>query len=342
VKALIREMEMRVSDFCADTLYIGGGTPTVLPPHAVEQILAATRRCFPLLPHAEITIEANPGTIRLESLKAYRGSGVNRISLGFQSFRDEILEFLGRVHSVQEGFAALEWAREAGFDNIGLDLIYGVPGQTLADWETDLKQAAALGPDHLSCYMLTWEPGTPLDDRRRRGEAVPLPDDIAGDLFDLTADVLESLGYERYEISNFSRSKETRSRHNQKYWNGVPYLGLGPSAHSFLHPKRFWNHRCVTEYIQSIEQGHLPLAGSEVLTREQQIIEAIYTGLRKQEGIVIPDFEERFALCFDKVFETDRFQTEGWIKADAVRCALTPKGMRFLDSIVSLLVCQDF
>ncbi|GBC63119.1 hypothetical protein DENIS_4108 [Desulfonema ishimotonii] len=346
VRALEREMAMRAAEFPdpCDTLYLGGGTPSVMTPTHVRRLIAAARCHFDLLPEAEITIEANPGTVSRRSLAEYRRAGVNRINFGVQSFRDDHLCFLGRIHSAQAAVQSLTWARQAGFDNMGLDLIYGLPGQSQAEWREALGRATEFRPEHLSCYMLTYEPGTPLDRRRTDGAFQPLEEARSGDLLDLTIGFLETHGYEQYEISNFARSEEFRSRHNQKYWAFAPYIGLGPSAHSFLPPRRFWTPRSVTEYLRAIDAGTAPTAGTETLTREQQIMEAVYLGLRTTGGISVATFEERFGLRFEATFGPvlARLRKDGLIRADADCCALSRKGMRFLDSVTSMLVCQEF
>jgi len=344
VSALIREMGMMSfhADFPCDTLYLGGGTPSVLKPEQIRRILEAAFEYFDLRSQAEITLEANPGTLSPESLREFRNMGINRLNIGVQSFSDENLAFLGRIHTAQDAALALKSAEKAGFDNMGLDLIYALPGQSEKDWRADMEQALAFAPAHLSCYMLTYESGTRLTQKMEKGIFSPLEEESSGNLFEFTVNFLESKGYAQYEISNFARSPELQSLHNRKYWSFAPYIGLGPAAHSFLPPQRRWNCRSVTAYIDLLKQNILPEAGKEFLTSEQQMLEAVYLGLRKKEGILIREFEKRFAVCFDDLFGELRkeLKKKGFLETDAARCALSVPGMRFLDSITSLFADQ--
>ncbi len=340
VSAFIREAELlspRVK-FSCDTLYLGGGTPSVLTIAALEKIMESLYRCFDFTNDAEISLEANPGTITAEKLSAFRSMGINRINIGVQSFQHQHLRFLGRIHSAGEAVEALG---ESGkfFDNTGLDLIYGLPGQSEKAWKEDLEKSLTFAPAHLSCYLLTYEKGTALTEKLHRGHFLPLADEKAARLLEFTVEFLDSRGYAQYEISNFARSPDLRSRHNCKYWSSAPYAGLGPAAHSFFPPQRQWNVSSLEKYIRSLRQNMLPLAGKEILNREQQMTEAIYLGLRKREGIGIPDFEKKFSLSFENIFgktAKDLVQ-RGLLEKDAARCALSFKGLRFLDSITSLL-----
>ena len=219
--ALIREMELRRDTLpdgaSASTLYLGGGTPSLLEPALVERIINAASRLFSLEPAAEITIEANPGTVNREKLADYRSAGVNRLSLGIQSFSEEMLARLGRLHTVHEGLSSFAAARTAGFANIGIDLIHSLPGQTLEMWRAELDRAVALRPEHISAYGLTIEAGTPFHDMERSGELVLPEEETAAEMFENTSDLLIEAGFEHYEISNFSLPG-FRSRHNQVYW----------------------------------------------------------------------------------------------------------------------------
>ena len=342
VKALIQEMHLSAGVPAGpfDTLYFGGGTPTLLGPERVHLLIDNIKSCFPFLPDAEITLEANPGTLTAEDLRIYRRIGVNRLHIGIQSFRDENLRFLGRIHRAADAVALIKAARRAGFENIGLDLIYGLPDQAPEDWRFDLQAAASLAPEHLSCYMLSYEPGTPLDQRRQEKQLRPLPDRKVGDLFGITLNTLADCGYAQYEISNFSRSPALQSRHNRKYWRQVPYLGLGPAAHSYMPPRRYWNARNIETYIRTLEKGAFPLEGEELLTQEQQMMEAVYLGLRQTGGLPIADFEARFGIDFRKRFEkvVSELSDNGWILENGGRCALTPPGMLLLDAIVSCFI----
>lgn len=341
IGALMQEISMVCKvPFLFDTLYFGGGTPSVFEPRDIGQIIKTVHKSFNILPGAEITIEVNPGTVKHEKLKSYRSSGVNRINIGVQSFQDTHLNFLGRIHSGKDAEFCIKAAQNAGFENIGLDLIYGIPGQRKQSWLFDLQRAVEFEPEHLSCYMLTYESGTPMDRDRQKGLFRPQDDHLVTDLFETTVEFLNTHGYVQYEISNFARSISKRSRHNQKYWSSVPYIGLGPSAHSFIEPERSWNHRSVIKYIKDLDTGRRPLEEKEVLTKEQQMIEAVYLGLRRTDGIHIDDFDKKFHVSFTKIFGKviKDLEEKKLIKIYQNHCKLTCKGMLFLDSITGMLI----
>jgi len=330
--------------FKFDTLYIGGGTPSVLEMKLITRIIETASDLYKLSPDSEITIEVNPGTVKLEKLKEYKDAGVNRISIGVQSFQERNLNFLGRIHTTDDADLAIRWAKDAGFKNISIDLIYGVPGQTQKSWLCDLAKAVSYKPEHLSCYMLTYESGTPIERDRQKRLFKPLNEEKVGGLFTSTVEFLAGKGYAQYEISNFARANILRSRHNQKYWSFTPYIGLGPSAHSFLEPKRYWNKASVMGYIKDLEEGSFPIDGEEVLSREQMMTESIFLGLRRTGGIDVSEFDSRFDENFFKIFgkQIDDFKKKGLIVTNQTSCVLTIKGMLFLDSITSMLVSQDF
>lgn len=346
IDALISEMAVTGNGgFEFDTLYVGGGTPTVLPPQGIHRIVAAAHRTFTILPDAEITLEANPGTLTGEGLRIYRDSGANRINIGVQSFLDANLDFLGRIHTGKEAEVAIAAARHAGFRNVGIDLIYGLPGQTREAWLRDLRRAAEFEPEHLSCYMLTCEPGTPLDRRRLDGRFRPLPDDRVGDLFETARVFLAAHGYVQYEISNYARSTSEgfspfTSRHNRKYWSHAPYIGLGPSAHSFDGRRRYWNIADVKQYIECVAGGRSAVAEKEELSREQRMMESVYLGCRQTSGISIEAFNRSFDADFKVMFgeALTILEEKGYVEFVQNRCSLTPRGMLFLDSIVTMLI----
>ena len=349
IQALIREMALFPSGSLAfDTIYLGGGTPSVLDFDDIFQIIDGAFEKFNILPSPEITIEINPGTVTRTLLNAYLEAGINRLNIGVQSFQEANLSFLGRIHSVKDACRAFEEARQSGYDNIGMDLIYGLPEQTQKNWRADLKKAVQLGPDHLACYLLTTEPGTPLHQDMQSGRYRPLRDRKIRELFDLTIDYLETHGYIQYEISNFARradepSHPLMSRHNLKYWSFAPYAGFGPAAHSFIQPERCWNYADVKQYIDEIEAGRLPVEEKEVLSMEQMMMENIYLGLRTIQGIDLIDFNHRFAMDFLSTFDslvTD-LETDGLLHMDHNHCALTRKGLAYLDSVVSMFTSQD-
>jgi len=343
--ALQREIKLAANcRLTFDSLYIGGGTPSVLDPGDIGCIVESVLGQFDVLPDAEITLEVNPGTLSPEKLEAYRQGGINRLNIGVQSFQNDNLEFLGRIHSGYQAHETIQWAHQTGFDNIGLDLIYGLPGQDPGQWIADLEQAVALAPEHLSCYMLTRESGTPLDREIKAGRLRLPTGHTMRKLFDITIDFLTAHGFYHYEISNFARLSENgrcpwMSRHNRKYWSADPYLGLGPSAHSFIQPRRWWNYSSVSEYVRKIAAGQLPLAGEETLTREQRMLEVIYLGLRTKEGIDLRAFERNFGLTFDKVYkeELGQLQNEGLLELTPTQCRLTRDGMAFHEAVAAML-----
>ena len=347
--ALQKEMQLasRLS-LVFDTVYIGGGTPSVLETDDVARLIATAFKYFRILPEAEVTMEVNPGTVTLKELTKYRHSGVNRLNIGIQSFQAENLRFLGRIHTVDQALLSLVWARQAGFANVGLDLIYGLPAQKQTNWLDDLARAIDINPAHLSCYMLTRESGTPLDKEVAAGRIRLAGEETLRGLFETTIDYLTAHGFLHYEVSNFARLAETtdspwKSRHNSKYWSLAPYIGLGPSAHSFIEPERYWNHKSVQNYIRELQAGKLPIAGKEKLTREQLLMEAIYLGFRTTQGIDLAGLKQKFGIDFLKHFEgiiTD-FEKDGFLKITETHCALTVQGMALLDSITAAFTNQD-
>ena len=346
--ALKHEMQMSSRPLAFDSFYIGGGTPSLLAPKVIGDIIETAGRYFSMASDAEITLEINPGTVTLDNLSEYRKLGVNRLNIGVQSFDDSNLGFLGRIHSAREAHLSIKWARRAGFDNIGLDLIFGLPVQDKANWLGDLRQAQKLEPEHLSCYMLTCESGTPLAkdvkvDRIRWASA-----GVVLDLFNTAIDFLTSRNFLHYEVSNFARMagpdhRPRTSRHNLKYWTSAPYIGLGPSAHSFIEPKRYWNHRSVATYIRQIEAGTSAMAEKETLSKEQMMIEAIYLGLRTTWGINLTEFQAKTDINFTQAFgkTVAELKSQGMIEMREGHCVLTRKGLFLIDSIASMFICQE-
>ncbi|MBZ4659086.1 MAG: hemW [Desulfacinum sp.] len=286
VDAVLREVDLYKDLFSRfDTLYLGGGTPSLLSGEDLGRLLKGLRERFSFESDTEITLEANPDDVAPERAALWRALGINRLSLGVQSSDEAMLRLLGRRHTVSQAAAAVETARRAGFSNLGLDLMWGLPGQTLAHWQDTLEWALAFSPEHLSCYELTLERGTPLQERALRGELALPPEEESRRFFVATSRLLEARGYVHYEISNFARADTRRSRHNQKYWHHVPYLGLGPSAHSFDGRRRWWNVRSVKAYCERLEAGGAPVAGEEVPGPEERRLEALLLGFRTREGV---------------------------------------------------------
>ena len=336
IESLIREMELYRGLFGRfDTIYLGGGTPSLLNIGQIEAILDAIYGTFTVTDTAEITIETNPGDLTPDMAAALRAAGINRINIGVQSFDDGVLALLGRRHSAAQAIDAIENARTAGFANVGFDLIYGIPGQNLESWLETLKMALSLTPEHLSCYQLTLEPSTPLGREYRNGTIVPPDDDLLCDLFTRTSETLEEAGYLHYEISNFARGEEWVSRHNRKYWDHTPYLGLGPAAHSFSAPRRWWNHRSLEKYVEAAGRGIPPIGGTELLNRGQLCLEALYLGLRTREGIDLAAFAERYGydLLGERGDLLSTMEREGLITVTGGHLRPTRSGLAISDSL---------
>jgi oxygen-independent coproporphyrinogen III oxidase len=286
LKALEKEMTFYEGRFPSfDTLYLGGGSPSRLSEQQVGRLMERIRTRFHFSPDSEITIEANPNDLNPAKLKMLAELGFNRISLGVQSFDDQELVFLKRPHTAIAAETALEWIREAGFLNLGIDLIYGLPGQTLEQWRATLEKALAFNPEHLSCYQLTISKGTLFWGLKEKGRLQPVSEAEDEAFFLSTSHFLQDQGFIHYEISNFAREENYYSRHNQKYWQRSPYLGLGPSAHSFQKNQRWWNVRSLNQYCQALENDNLPLEGQEELSPEQVRLELISLGLRTRTGL---------------------------------------------------------
>ena len=317
-----------------DTLYIGGGTPSCLSDPELSILLDVLRRhCF-FAPQTEVTLEANPDDLSPARLEHFISLGVNRLSLGVQSFNDRELQFLGRRNSARQNHEALRWARSRDGLQLAVDLIYGLPGQTLAGWLDALRQALAYRPEHLSCYQLTVEAGTPLAEMRQRG-LIELPaEDAAADFFLQTSDYLAENAYEHYEISNFSRGRRLRSRHNCKYWRHTPYLGLGPAAHSFLDGVRWWNVWSVEQYCRMLRNGSAPIHEREHLSDGQLRLEALLLGLRTTDGIPL-----QMLSGFPQTAKTlSTLQASGLVTLEDNRIRPTPKGFAVADSLPLLLL----
>ena len=272
-----------------DSLYFGGGTPTVLSDETFGKLTSVFRGLFTFAEDTEITVEANPEDVSPEKLEALKFCGVNRLSIGVQSFNDEELTFLKRRHSAKEAQTAVELARSMGFENIAIDLIYLIPGQTQESWMNSLERAVGFQPAHLSCYQMTFEEETPFGRMKAEGKIAVPDEETERRFFLLTSHFLQDHGYIHYEVSNFARDDASMSRHNSKYWRHVPYLGLGPAAHSFDGTTRWWNHRSVKQYCWALEEESKPIEGSEVLTDEQLRLEKLYLGLRTLDGVPLQE-----------------------------------------------------
>ena len=329
VREEIRQAAGEYGRLPIQTIFIGGGTPTVLRPDQLGGILAACREHFAVAPDAEITSEANPGTVDQAHFTALRALGVNRLSMGVQSFDEAELKWLGRIHSAGEAEQAFDAARAAGFTNINLDFIFGLPGQAPGAWARTLERAVGLGPEHLSLYSLTVEAGTPLADSVRRGR-VPAPDDdLAADLYLASQDLLAAHGYAQYEISNWAKDASHQCRHNLVYWRDEAYLGFGAGAHSYARDRRWWNVRPVPQYIQRINAGKPAVSGQETVGRRLEMGETMMLGLRLVlEGVGESGFRARFGVSLDEAFgeELAALTARGLIERLPARVRLTAEG----------------
>lgn len=339
LNALFNEIESYREEFTRfDTVYLGGGTPSLLTCKQIEALLEKVRKTFKILPASEITIEVNPADLGRNDLSDLHDMGINRINIGVQSFDDSELAFLGRRHNSLQAMNTLGASRLAGFDNIGLDLIYSLPGQRFEKWKVSLAKALAFAPDHLSCYELELKARTPLGLRYGQNKPGPRTEERHRKFFMKTSEILERSGYLHYEISNFALRMNKASRHNQKYWEHTPYLGLGPSAHSFENKRRWWNHESLHDYIHDLKEGKRPVSNSEELGNEELAMETLFLGLRMRKGIDLKEYERRYGHNLMK--EKDR-QFQEWVKAGLIEiegCIIRPTraGMAVADGLALL------
>jgi putative oxygen-independent coproporphyrinogen III oxidase len=308
-----------------ETIYFGGGTPSRISPGAVDRILNRIAADRPIAAGAEVTLEANPDDVTLGTAAAWRAGGVNRISLGVQSFDAAVLSWMHRVHTADQVPRAVEALRCAGIENLSLDLIFGLPAELGRNWESDLEEAFELGPEHLSLYGLTIEPHTVLGHRAGRGEMRPVDEDRYAGEFLAAHEGFAARGYQHYEVSNAALPGH-RARHNSAYWSRAPFIGLGPSAHSGFGPERRWNVRDWAEYERVVTGGGSPLAGREELDPSAIRLEELYLGLRTAEGI--PQSRVPAALLA-------AWNQAGWAQYEGDRIRLIPEGWLRLDALVA-------
>jgi putative oxygen-independent coproporphyrinogen III oxidase len=339
-EALVQEMGLLSPQYKHlefDTIYLGGGTPSLLSTKQLEYIWLNIQNYFTVSPQGEFSIEANPGTIDQERLSALRQAGFNRLSLGVQSFYESDLNFLGRIHSVREIYEGFESARQAGFENINVDLISAFPGLTGERFQSTLQKAAELRPEHISCYTLIFEPNTPFYRRLKLGELQSLSADEEAGFIEISNQELLKRGYTTYEISNYAISVDYFCQHNLKYWEHQPYLGLGPSAHSFISPRRWKNHRSVTKYIHSLKNDLLPIAQQETLNTDDLEFEYIFLHLRLREGLNLVDFQDRFRADFIEKYRIplEKLDEAGLIDLHDRQLRLSDRGWLLADEVSS-------
>ena len=332
VLAHLKESAFAAKGYVVDTVYFGGGTPSFYGAKRLRELLSAVKKNYRVEKDAEVTLEANPDSVDLKSLKMLRKAGFNRISIGLQSACPAELEAVHRPHTVEQGDEAVAAARKAGFANLSLDLIYGLPLQTVPSWWDTVEHALALEPDHLSCYGLKVEEGTPLWDMQ---EKMDLPDDDAqADMYLWTVERLRALGYEQYEISNFARPGRA-SRHNMKYWTLGEYAGFGPGAHSDLGDVRYAYLRSLDTYCAGVEAGVSVLESSERIPPRERDIEYVMLGLRLTQGISRQEFENRYRLPFAPIQSVlERFHASGHAALVGGRWRLTPEGFLVSNQII--------
>lgn len=370
--ALEKEIDLVADQYHPDetfaTVFLGGGTPSLLTPNQLEHLLTQLQRRFKISDTAEITMECNPGTVDRDKLAAYRTLGVNRISFGVQSFIQDELDFLGRIHNADQARQAVAAARAAGFDNVSVDLIFALPMHTRERWEYSLREAIALQPEHISAYSLIYEEGTPLYAQKEKGLVIPMDEELDAELYLFTVDLLSQFGYCQYEVSNYARRRDEGlgirgeekifssnpsalsphpfverdlhvSQHNLNYWRRGRYLSFGPSAHSFWNGDRWWNVSSLTSYLESLDRGVVPVAGSEHLTDDQALTEAVSLGLRS-DGIRLRQVTDLFKFDFLMRYDTQLAELvdAGFLIVDSKTVRCTPKGYLACDALTLKLL----
>ena len=336
IDCLVKEIELnknKLTNYDFDTIFFGGGTPSVLTESQLEKILNALHKYYKLNQNAEITLECNPGEINFQKLKGFRNLGINRLSIGFQSFSDNTLKFLGRLHNAEQSILTYKDARKAGFDNINIDLIYDIPKQKLKDWKNDLFLGTSLEPEHISAYSLTVEKNTALYSMVKNKKVHMPSEAMDKKMFLSTIDYLENKNYKHYEISNFCK-QEKECKHNLHYWKLNPYLAFGPGAHGFDGKKRWWNKKSIDYYIESLEKNILPIQSEETLSNKNSFNENIMNGLRLIEGLNTDKIDLLISQNFDDYIENIQKKWP-YLKHKNQRLMLNKKGLLFADEIIA-------
>lgn len=334
IKALRAEIQavQGVEAYEIVSVFIGGGTPSVLKAEAIASIMETIQKKFCFSPDAEITIESNPGTVDLAKLNAYRETGINRLSLGLQSTDSKELRMLGRIHTYEEFFRSYQWAREAGFQNINIDLMFAIPGQSYEGWIQNLRTVAKLGPEHISAYSLIIEEGTPFSARK-----LDLPDeDTEYRMYEDVAAVLGKYGYYQYEISNYAK-KDRNCRHNEGYWQRKDYLGLGLGAASLVGRERFTNTSDMSEYLENSGNLEKIRTDRETLTREDEMGEFMFLGLRMTKGVSKKDFQEYFGTSIEKIYGEvlEKYKKQGLLLEEDGRICLSRAGIHVSNAVMA-------
>lgn len=333
----IKETAPLAQDFPVDTIYIGGGTPSYYGAKRLKELLGVIRNLYKVEKDAEVTVECNPDSVDVKSLKILRKAGVNRLSMGMQSANACELERIHRIHTPQQVNEAATAARKAGFTNLSLDLIYGLPGQTMDSWKATVEHALSLIPQHLSCYGLKVEEGTPLAARVAQGEVLP-DDDQQADLYLWTVGRLERAGYPQYEISNFAKPGFA-SRHNLRYWLTQPYIGFGPGAHSDFGGRRYSFVRDLDAYIQGVLQGGDIIDESEIIPKRERCGEYLMLRLRTVQGINEQEYRSTYFMDFAPLqARLEQFRAQGWAEQTDGRWHFTPKGFLLSNQLIGDLL----
>ena len=342
LKSLKKEINYYAEKYSAEreliSIYFGGGTPSLMEPEYISQIIESIKSNFIVKENAEITLETNPGTVTLEKLKAFRTYGINRISIGIQSFNNEDLKFLTRIHNSETAIKTVNDAAQAGFENISLDLIFNLPGQTKEKWIKNLEQAIRLPIKHISTYSLILERGTILNKMVLDGKVKIADEDYDAELYETTIDFLTSNGFDQYEVSNFAKPG-FECIHNNAYWHYTDYLSFGTSAHSFINGKRWWNFSSLKMYIDHIENSGNAVAGSEFISSEKALNEFVMLELRSS-GLRTKIFENRFGTEASNWLKKnypyfELLKNQNFVSIDDERIKLTPKGYAVCDEILS-------
>ena len=310
------------------TIFIGGGTPSILSANALSQLLTDIHQHFRITPDAEITVECNPGTVDAEKLRVMQNQGVDRLSFGLQAMQDETLKQLGRIHTVAEFRQSYQLARENGFKNINIDLIFALPDQTMEAWQDTLNEVIALEPDHISAYNLVMEEATPFYEWWQAGELHLPSEDTEADMFQYTIETLTTHGYEHYEICNFAKPNRA-AKHNLVYWNNQPCIGLGAGACGYVNGVRYSNIRGIAPYIKQLSKRNKPIADTEHLTGDAEKAETLMLALRKREGISLADYRNRFGEEIETAFgdTLKKWVDQALLERTTTHLRLTPRGL---------------
>ena len=331
VDALTKEIRSRSGEYSDRTVvsvFFGGGTPTTLSIPMLEQLMQALFENWNIAEDAEITTEANPGTLDREMANALKQMGFNRLSMGVQAWQNRLLKDLGRIHTIESFQENYKAVREAGFANVNTDLMFALPNQTMEDWQETVKNMIALAPEHISAYSLILEEGTPFYDKYEKGELEPAEEDLDREMYHWAVDYLAEMGYEQYEISNFAK-KDRQSRHNRIYWQAEEYLGMGLGSHSYMNGERFHNIYDLQEYIKADGDVSLLKEDVEIITEEDALAEFMFLGLRLTEGVSFDRFRERFGQEMKNIYgrQIEELVKDGLLEEDEMGIRLTRRGV---------------